>query len=179
MRRINLVVLALVAIYLLAAPLALGQGGNPPASTKESGATSGKGMTAVEQTGEGGNVKQTIRALTEQWRQSLLKADVPTYDKLTADDFITIGTAGRAFTKAEIVELLKSGKLKYDAYDYSDVKVRIYGDTALVNCTLNQRARVGDRELIGGPYLVVLVWAKRNGQWQTVSWQGTRQLPQS
>lgn len=29
---------------------AWGQGGNPPASTKESGATSGKGMTAVEQT---------------------------------------------------------------------------------------------------------------------------------
>jgi hypothetical protein len=50
MRRINLIALAVVAICLLAAPLACGQGGNPPASTKESGATSGKGMTAVEQT---------------------------------------------------------------------------------------------------------------------------------
>jgi hypothetical protein len=29
---------------------ALGQGGNPPASTKESGQTSGQGETAVEQT---------------------------------------------------------------------------------------------------------------------------------
>jgi hypothetical protein len=37
MRKVNLIVLALVAIYLLAAPLSLGQGGNPPASTKESG----------------------------------------------------------------------------------------------------------------------------------------------
>jgi 2-iminobutanoate/2-iminopropanoate deaminase len=52
MRKANLIVLALVAICLLAAPLALGQGGNPPASTKESGATSGHGMTAVEQTGQ-------------------------------------------------------------------------------------------------------------------------------
>jgi hypothetical protein len=40
MKSINLIVLAAVAIYLLAAPNALGQGGNPPASTKESGATS-------------------------------------------------------------------------------------------------------------------------------------------
>ncbi len=63
MRKINLIILALVAIYLLAAPLALGQGGNPPASTKESGATSGKGMTAVEQTGESGDVEQTISPL--------------------------------------------------------------------------------------------------------------------
>ena len=152
MRKVNLIALVLVAIYLLAAPIALAKGGN---------------------------VEETIKALTEQWRQALLKGDAAAYDKLTAEDFITIGTAGRSFTKAEIVEFLKSGTLKYDAYDYSDVKVRIYGDTALVNCTLNQRARVGDRELATGPFLVVLVWAKRNGQWQTVSWQGTRHLPQA
>jgi ketosteroid isomerase-like protein len=151
MRKVNLIVLALVAIYLLAAPLALAKGGN---------------------------VEQTIKALTEQWRQALLKGDVATYDKLTADDFITIGTAGKSFTKAEMVELLKSGKLKYDAYDYSEIKIRVYGDTALVNCTLSQKGRIGDRDLIAGPFLVVLVWVKRSGQWQTVSWQGTRQLPQ-
>jgi 2-iminobutanoate/2-iminopropanoate deaminase len=51
MKQVNLIVLALLAVSLLAAPLALGQGANPPASTKESGATSGKGMTAVEQSG--------------------------------------------------------------------------------------------------------------------------------
>ena len=34
----NVVILALVAVYLLAAPLVFGQDGNPPASTKESGA---------------------------------------------------------------------------------------------------------------------------------------------
>jgi len=151
MRKVNLILFALVAICLPAAPLAFAQGGS---------------------------TEQMIKALTEQWRLSLLNADVAAYDKLTADDFITIGTAGRSFTKAEIVGLLKSGKLKYDAYDYSDIKVRVYGDTALVNCMLNQKGRIGDRDLIAGPFLVVLVWVKRNGQWQTVSWQGTRQLPQ-
>ena len=75
------------------------------------------------------------------------------------------------------MELLKSGKLKYEAYDYSNIKVRLYGDAAVVNCTLNQKARLGDKDLIAGPYLVVLVWAKRNGQWQTVSWQATRVPP--
>ncbi len=151
MKKINLVVLALIAICLLAAPLALAQGSN---------------------------VEQTIRALTEQWRQALLKSDAAAYAKLTAEDFITIGTAGRAFTKAQIVEFLKSGELKYEAYDYSDIKVRVYGDTALVNCTLNQKGRIGDRDLVAGPFLVVLVWVKREGKWQTVSWQGTRAASQ-
>lgn len=40
MRKMNLTVLTLVAIGLLAALLAFGQGGNPPASTNQSGATS-------------------------------------------------------------------------------------------------------------------------------------------
>jgi hypothetical protein len=53
MRKMNIIVLVVVALQLLATTLALGQGGNPPASTKESGATSGKGMTAVEQTAVG------------------------------------------------------------------------------------------------------------------------------
>jgi|SRR5215467_4607070 len=50
MKTINLTVLAVVAIYLLAVPLALSQGGTAPASTKESGVTSGHVMTAVERT---------------------------------------------------------------------------------------------------------------------------------
>lgn len=151
MRKANRILLALAVICSLAAPLASAQGGN---------------------------VEQTIKALTEQWRQALLKSDAAAYARLTAEDFITIGTAGRAFTKAQIVEFLKSGELKYEAYDYSDIKIRLYKDTALVNCTLNQKGWRGNVELVGGPYLVVLVWVRRNGQWQTVSWQGTRAAPQ-
>lgn len=48
MRKVRLIVLALVAICLLAAPLALGQGGNPPASTKESGQTSAVATAASD-----------------------------------------------------------------------------------------------------------------------------------
>jgi hypothetical protein len=52
MKNAKLIVLLLVTMGLLAVPLAWSQGGNPPASTKESGETSGHGMTAAEQTGQ-------------------------------------------------------------------------------------------------------------------------------
>jgi len=60
MRKVNLIVLAVVAIHLLAAPLTFEQGGNLPASTKESGATSGHGMTAVEQAGQNAAARRYI-----------------------------------------------------------------------------------------------------------------------
>jgi hypothetical protein len=52
MKSMRLIAPVLFAVCLLVVPLAWSQGGNPPTSTKESGATSGHGMTAVEQTGK-------------------------------------------------------------------------------------------------------------------------------
>jgi hypothetical protein len=71
MRSIRVIGLALVASALLAASLAWSQGGNPPASTKESGETSGHGMTAAEQTakGTGGNVTGTWTLVSETAHQ--------------------------------------------------------------------------------------------------------------
>jgi protein CpxP len=50
MKSMRLIAPALIAVSLLVVSLAWAQGGNPPASTKESGQTSGYGQTAAEQT---------------------------------------------------------------------------------------------------------------------------------
>ncbi len=127
--------------------------------------------------GQGGNVEQSIKAMTEQLRQAALKGDAATFDKLLADDCIVIGPTGSPLTKADVVENFKSGKLKYDAVDVSDMKVRVYGDTALVNDTVNIKGHLGARD-ISGQYRGVRVWVKRKGQWHYVSNQLTRIVQQ-
>ena len=126
---------------------------------------------------QGGNVEQSIKATTEQLRQAALKGDVATLDKLLADDYIAISIFGGTSSKAEVLERFKSGKLKYDAIEISDMKVRVYGDTALVNTTANLKGHFGDTDL-SGQYRSVRVWVKRKGQWQSVSHQFTRNAPQ-
>jgi ketosteroid isomerase-like protein len=171
MKKANLVVVAVIG--LLAAPFAFAQGGNPPASTKESGATSGKGMTAAEQTGKGGNVEQTIKDLSEQLNQANLKGDFAKFAKLVSDDYVSISIYGTASTKAQILENSKSGKTKFEAIDVLDMKVRVYGDTALVNSTANVTGHSGAVDL-SGQYRSTRVWIKRKGQWQSVTFQATR-----
>ncbi len=122
---------------------------------------------------QGGNVEQSIKGLMEQLRQAALKGDAATYDKLLADDYIVIGINGATFTKADVLEQYKSGKLKFEAFEISDLKVRVYGDTALVNATVNEKGRLGDTDL-SGQFRTVRVWVKRKGQWQSVSHQFTR-----
>jgi hypothetical protein len=173
MRKANLIALAAVGVCLLASTLAPGQAENPPAKTKASGKTSGKGMTAAEQTGKGDNVEQTIKDLSEQLNQAALKADAATYDKLVSDDYVSIGIYGTATTKANLLENYKSGKLKFEAIDVLDTKVRLYGDTALLDATANVKGHLGDTD-ISGQYRSTRVWIKRKGQWQNVSFQATR-----
>jgi hypothetical protein len=77
MKSMKLIVLALVAIPLLLVLPAWSQGENPPASTKESRATSGHGMTPVEQMGISAHAKdvpmdvqQTLISLDKQWGEA-------------------------------------------------------------------------------------------------------------
>ncbi len=123
--------------------------------------------------GQGGNVEQSIKALDEQVRQAALKGDVATFDKLLADDYIDISVLGVTSTKAQVLENFKSGKLKYEAIEFPDTKVRVYGDTAVVNTTANIKGHLGATDL-SGQHRIVRVWVKRKGQWQRVSFQATR-----
>ena len=122
---------------------------------------------------QGANVEQSIKAMTEQLNQAALKGDIATYDKLLADDYISISIFGGASTKAETLENFKSGKLKFEAIDVTDLKVRVYGDAALAISIANVKGHLGATDL-SGQYRSVRVWVKRKGQWQSVSFQATR-----
>lgn len=177
MRKVNVIVLAVVAISLLAAPLAVGQGGNPPASTKGSGATSGHGMTAAEQTGKGsGDVEQQIKVLSDQMIEAQLKADTSYFEKNYADDATIIHGNGKLFTKAEEIADLKSGSLKYESIDTRERKIHVYGHTAVVSFLLSFKGAVSGKPYSGDLRRAV-VWVKQNGNWKIVAYQVTRVAP--
>ncbi len=91
---------------------------------------------------QGGSVEQSLKALTAQLSQASLAGDAATFDKLLADDYIVIDGAGGSSTKAEVLENFKSGKLRIKAIEISGMKVRVYGDTALVNTTVNVKGHL-------------------------------------
>jgi len=158
-------------VLVVGLPSAWGQGGNPPASTKESGQTSGHGYTAVEQ-GSPGNVEQQIRALHDQGRQAALKGDASFFEGRLAASYFGIGGDGRLRTKAESIQDLKSGGIKYEAIDERDVKVDTYGDTAIVNSMAAVKLTSNGKP-IGGDYRATFVYVKQGGTWREVAFQST------
>jgi hypothetical protein len=159
MKTINLIVLALVAIYLLAAPLALGQGGQTGKVTGES-------------------VAEQVKALHEQSRQAALKGDTSWQEKYLADDFIGISGDGRIATKVESIQMRKSGAIKVESVDEREVKTRVYGDTAIVNTLALVRLTVDGKPVVGD-HRATFVFVKLKGGWKEVSFQVTPVAPAS
>jgi len=147
------------------------QGGNPPASTTASGATSGHGMTAVEQTYQG-TVEEQIRALHEQGRQAALRGDAGFLQAHLADQYFAIVADGRLLTKAEAIEACKSGSIRYESINERDVRVDTYPEAAIVNSAASVEATIqGTR--VRGDYRATFVYVKEEGNWREAVFQLT------
>lgn len=119
--------------------------------------------------------QETIREIIEMERQTKeasLRRDADFPQRILADDYVAITPLGQVTTKKEALSARKSGQLRYDTIDVSDMVVRLYGDTAVVTA----RADVKGHQLgedFSGPYRYTRVWVRRSGRWQTVSYQAT------
>ena len=56
-----------------------------------------------------------------------------------------------------------------------DVKVRVFGDVALVTFYQNEKSKFGNEDC-SGRYAFTDVWVKRDGTWKAVASQGTPEI---
>ena len=119
--------------------------------------------------------QETIREIVDlerQAKEASLRRDAEFSLRTLADDYVAITPLGQVTTKEETISARRSGQLRYEAMNITDMVVRLYGDTAVVTA----RADVKGHQLgedFSGPYRYTRVWVRRNGNWQTVSYQAT------
>jgi len=119
--------------------------------------------------------QDTIREIVDMERQSkeaTLHRDAEFTRRILAEDYVAITPLGQVTTKEDAVSARRSSQLRYEAMNVTDMVVRIYGDTAVVTT----RADVKGHQLgedFSGPYRYTRIWVRRNGHWQTVSYQAT------
>lgn len=125
--------------------------------------------------GGGSGDEEIIRQIVDLERQSKeasLRRDSNFSLRTLADDYVAITPLGQITTKKETISARRSGQLRYEAMNITDMVVRVYGDTAVVTARADVRGRQLGEDF-SGPYRYTRVWVRRNGQWQTVSYQAT------
>ena len=122
---------------------------------------------------EGHAVHKEIEALEMQWRNAEVDNNVKEMDHLLADDYIGISANGTVETKAQEIAQRKAGTVRIQSLDLSDLKVRVYGDTAVVTSKAELTGVNGQSD-ISGDYRYTRVYNKRLGQWKIVSFEASR-----
>jgi ketosteroid isomerase-like protein len=119
--------------------------------------------------------QSTIREIVEmerQAREASIRRDADFSQRTLAEDYVAITPLGQVTTKQDTLSARKSGQLRYDTINVSDMVVRVYGDTAVVTA----RADVKGHQLgedFSGPYRYTRIWVRRTGHWLAVSYQAT------
>jgi uncharacterized protein (TIGR02246 family) len=116
--------------------------------------------------------EKQIRQIEEELRTAVVKGDAATFERVLADDYTTTNVNGLTRTKAQLIKDIKSGVAKTESLKLDNVKVRVYGDTAVL--TAERRARSSLRGTdTSGHQRMLRVFVKRQGRWQPVAMQTT------
>ncbi len=119
------------------------------------------------------HLRREIETLETQWRKALLDSDIPTMSRLLADDYLGINANGTLETKADALAARRTGQIRISGMDPENVKVHVYGDTAVVTSRVDLRGANGDRD-ISGLYHYTRVYSRRSGEWKIVSFEASR-----
>ena len=115
-----------------------------------------------------------LRAIERARLRSLVDADMATARRLHADDFELINPVGGTLSKEQYLRRVASGELDYLEWEPVEIRVKLYGDSAVIRYQAHLRVSV--KGSAGRPvtFWHTDLYEKRNGQWQIVWAQATQ-----
>jgi len=114
-----------------------------------------------------------LREIDRTRFRAMVENDLEHLAALLSEDLVYVHTDGIVESKPEFLARLRSGSLRYRSIEPTDVRVRTFGNAAIVTGRSQMAVTNGgvDREFA---IRYTAVYAVRVNRWQLVSWQSTR-----
>ena len=109
-----------------------------------------------------------VLKINKEYDMAVVKNDVQALERILADDYIYTDTDGSIYNKMQDLEIAKSGDLKFESGMSDDVKVRVYGDTAIVTGRWMSKG-VYKGKAFDDKERYTSFYVRRAGRWQLVS----------
>jgi ketosteroid isomerase-like protein len=119
--------------------------------------------------------EQEVMKVSDEIIEALGRTDVSALDRLYADDYIFTDAFGLS-SKARLMDLWKSGRVKYTSASDKDRSVRVYGDTAVTTGILTLKGQNPNGDFTSNTRYTG-VFVKQQGRWRLVAAQLT-DIPQ-
>jgi ketosteroid isomerase-like protein len=118
-------------------------------------------------------MQEELLRLEKEFAQAIVKNDVETVGRFLADDWIIIDPDGGIIDKSRFLGVIKSGALTHEMMESDDIRVRIYGDTAVVTGLTTTKGKFSGQAFTTQERTTDVI-VKQNGRWQYVFSQLTR-----
>lgn len=116
--------------------------------------------------------EETLKKIDLDWTNAYPSRDTAVFTRVIADDWMGINPDGTTSNKTQQIDEIKSGAFAVESMKSSDVKIRVFGNAAVITGlgTLTGKQKGKD---VSGDYRYMDVYVKREGKWQAVASQVT------
>jgi uncharacterized protein (TIGR02246 family) len=121
----------------------------------------------------GDDAVATLTQLETTWNQAHLQLDPAPLSAIFADDATVVVPGMPPMTKDQALAFLRSGRMKFDRYETSDIHVRPYGDAAVVTGRL-QRTRTINTQKVDDDWRFTKTYIRQGGTWKVVAFHASR-----
>ena len=126
------------------------------------------GIATRSQAQTTGGTEKAVAALEQQWLQSQKTNNPDLVAPLLADKFVSTGSDGKVQSRAESLATAKA--TKYDSAAYEDVKVTVFGDSAIATGVFTAKGTDPSGKPLDVNERWTDTWVKMpNGKWQCVA----------
>ncbi len=137
------------------------------------GTSRGIAQSAEDQATRQKQAERELRQLNRDVADMQVRKDAGAAERLLADDYVFLQADGNVSDKAQNIAVIRDPAFVCQSLIAEDVKVRVYGDAAVLTGIVVMRASYRGRD-VSGEFLYTDVWVKRDSRWQTVVSQATR-----
>ncbi len=119
------------------------------------------------------SIVETMKQFAQDTGNAMVAVDIDKLNHIYADDWATIGSSGKVFTKEMLLDDFKSGRHKLVSFAIGPMEVQVRGNVAVVQASVKEK-RIHDGKDISGMFVFCDLLENRTGKWVIVRTLGTR-----
>jgi ketosteroid isomerase-like protein len=118
-------------------------------------------------------MQEELLTLEKEFARAVTNNDADAVGGFLADDWIIIDPDGGIIDKARFLGVIKSGVLSHELMESADMRVRLYGNTAVVTGLMTTKGKFMGQDFTSCERATD-IFVKQNDRWQCVFTQLTR-----
>ena len=118
-------------------------------------------------------MQEELLKLENEFAQAVTNNDADAVDGFLADDWIIVDPDGGIIDKARFLGVIKSGALSHEMMESANLRVRLYGNTAVVTGLTTTKGKFMEEDFTSCERATD-IFVKQNDRWQCVFTQLTR-----